>query len=370
MTDVFVKNAKEISFCSNQDKISLSEKVTIGTAISGIIYLTGKMAASQNPEHIFLSDGTYLGHVDDFKVESDEMHIDLKKGIFKIEGTGIDIDANNYDISDPEKGIFKNYDGSVDIDIPNNKIIDVENGVFIDPEQKLSVILNNGQLENIVIPNFSSDINFEGASLSGWWNPTHRLTRGEYIEKYGETPEENLSHIYDEGRNRIVNDVRDRVADPDDNRTAFQKIMDFINPMTPDSKLNNLYDKTKQYDVFGREIMTIKDADGNISKIALDENLSEIVSKYKLNENSIGELSEFFEKIKLNEYILESHTGYSDIFTYPYISLEEFLSNLTETNGDVATIIAQDTIAENMDTVSEHAHTFIDSIKEMYNNLF
>lgn len=118
----------------------------------------------------------------------------------------------------------------------------------------------------------------------------------------------------------------------------------FFNPLSPDGKVNNLYDKTKSYDIFGREILTINRLDGSISKVAIDENLKGVLDKYHLKEDSLGEIADFFDKIKLKEYLLEYHPAESFDFSMHFDTLQEFLQRISETHSDVTDIISNDAI--------------------------
>ena len=290
--DSFTKSTKEVSFHGvekkNKTKDVLSDLAAIGIigapfvlSIGAGCYVMNKM----NPKDIFLPDGTYFMSTEQMKTPV--ITADTDEGILKIEGTPIDIDASKYDIADIEHGIFKNFDGSVDIDLANNKYIDMDKGVIIDPEHNLSFIKDaSGEIHNLVLPDLNSP-NFEGASI-GTVNPVHlRQTREEYINQHHSKPEDDLSNIYSDN-NRIPNSASDRVVEPDDNRNLAQKIMDFFNPLSPDSRVNNLFDRSKNYDVFGREILTISKPDGSISKVAIDEDLKAVLEKTEIKLKSFG----------------------------------------------------------------------------------
>ena len=232
---------------------------------------------------IFLPDGSYLMSIDDLKIETDKITADADDGIFKVEGTPIDIDASKYDYADVANGVFKNYDGSVDIDLANNKYIDFKNGIFVNPESKMSLVrLSDGSLHNMPLPDLNSP-NFKGASMSFNYSSREPDTRQEFIDKHNIRPEDQHGSSYES----VI---------PNDNRNLGQKFVDWFK-LVP-----RKYDDTKEYDLFGRELMTIHKKDGSILKIAIDEKLQPIIDKYDLKENSINELSEFFDAIKLKNY--------------------------------------------------------------------
>ena len=370
--DSFTKSAKEISFHGvekkNKTNDVLSDLAAIGIigapfvlSIGAGCYVMNKM----NPEDIFLPDGTYFMSTEQMKTPV--ITADTDEGILKIEGTPIDIDASKYDIADIEHGIFKNFDGSVDIDLANNKYIDMDKGVIIDPEHNLSFIKDaSGEIHNLVLPDLNSP-NFEGASI-GTVNPVHlRQTREEYINQHHSKPEDDLSNIYSDN-NRIPNSASDRVVDPDDNRNLAQKIMDFFNPFAPDSRVTNMYDRSKSYDVFGREILTISKPDGSISKVAIDEDLKAVLDKYHLKKDSLGEIADFFDKIKLKEYLLEYHPAQSFDFNVHIDSFQDFLQHVSEKHSDVADAITNDAITEVFTTSDSHT-SLLDTFKEIFENI-
>ena len=361
------QDSKEIN--SNNDMTNKFEKV----GIQGAPFLLAIAAATyklknKTVEKLLLAGDDTIVDTKNKKIISDSIKVDSQNGIIDIKDTGIHIDENNFDISNPQKGIYKNYDGSVDIDLSKNKYIDLNNGIIVDPENKISAVINDGKIENIVIPNFvSSDINFRGASMSNWNNFEHKQTRSEFIEENnGIKPEEKLKDLYS-GKNKLSS-AMDRAVDPDDNRSMGQKIADFFNPLTPNSKQVNLYDKSKEYDVFGREVITYKDSHGTLSKVALDENLSNIVNKYELNSDSIGELSGFFEKVKSEDYLLESHSNYSNILKGHSETFNTFIEHLSNNHSDVSNVISHDAINETLNNVQNNSSSFLGTLKHFWEN--
>ena len=370
-SDFFVKSLNNISFAGvekNNKKDVISDLEAIGIIGAPFVLSIGAGTYAMNrmnPKDIFLPSGTYFMSTDQMK--TDKILADADEEILKIEGTPIDIDASKYDISDFEHGIFKNFDGSVDIDLANNKYIDIDKGVIIDPDHNLSFIQDEtGILHNLVLPDLNSP-NFNGASI-GTTNPIPvKQTRQEYIQDNNSRPEDDFSNIYP-GEKRIPHSAMDRVVDPDDNRKLAQKIMDFFNPFAPDSRFNHLYDKSKSYDMFGREILTINKPDGSISKVAIDENLKGILDKYHLKEDSLGEIADFFDKIKLKEYLLEYHPATNFDLGVHVDTFQEFLHRISESHSDVADIIQNDAITETISNPDIHT-SFLETCKEIFDNL-
>ena len=275
----------------------------------------------------------------------------------KIKGTPIDIDASKYDYADVEKGVFKNYDGSVDIDLMHNKYIDVENGVFIDPEAKLTAVRGaDGLIHNIVVPDVMSPA-FHGSSMSGGYVSPERMTRSEFIKKHGQTPED-----YDVSTNATYKSY----VDPDDNRTTMRKIIDYLDYRQPIG--GNKYDHSKSYDIYGREIIDIVKPDGSRSRVALDENLREFMKDHHLREKSLGEIADFFEKLKTEKYLVANYPA-PEIKAAPVESMQDFMEGLAHNNADVATEAITgsitETVAENPDT----HHTIWESIKEWFESV-
>lgn len=326
--DLFVKNQNHISFVGNAEhtkkmKTNVVDALkTIGFVGSGFALTLGTatlVAKNHNPEDIFLSDGTYFMNTKDMSFSSSKVIADTDDGIFKIKGSGIDIKPNEIDYVDPAKGIYKNYDGSVDIDLLNNKYIDKSNGIFVDPENNLSAVLVNGELKSIVVPNlnFGSGYSTNRNDPNGGYGYDREkeyefqhsdINRFQHKAYYGSNPEDGL--VKHDGR--IL---------PNDNRTAFQKFQDFFTPN------HEHYDVTKNYDIFGREIIALKDKYGNISHATLDENMKEIINKYNLDEESINELANFAEKIKLNSYMAEFNPEFIKYLPKTE-SIEDFISRL------------------------------------------
>lgn len=367
-SDMFVKSANDVSFTGVDKKENIKDiaEALAAIGIVGAPLVLSIGAASYAMRHldvkdIFLSDGTYLMSVDELK--TDKITANSEEGILKIEGTPIDIDASRYDIADIEHGIFKNTDGSVDIDLANNKYIDLEHGVIIDPDSQVSFIDANGVLENVAIPALTSP-NFKGSSMSGNTSSVRIApSREEYIAKHGFAPEDS-PYIKDlPMEKKIPNSYRDRIAVPDDNRSVSQKIIDFFNPF----KHREMYphDHSKSYDIFGREIVTIQRADGSFSKIGLDENLKAVLDKYHLKTDALGEISDFCEKLKMKEYLLEYHPAVAPTFTAHTENLNEFLHKIAENHSDVAEVITNDAITETLTNGHDIHHSFLDTLKDI-----
>ncbi|MCD7878690.1 MAG: hypothetical protein LUG16_02010, partial [Candidatus Gastranaerophilales bacterium] len=166
--DSFVKQENSVSFSGfrkrNKQVTARKEKDLSSSLkdlkIKGSPFLLGLATSiamvkmGEDADELLFDDNGYL--VTDKGVQSDLVTIDDEKGIIKFEGTGIEINADDYDIVDWENGIFRNYDGSVDIDLGNNKFIDTQSGIFVDPAAKISAVLDGASLQCIAVPSFTS----------------------------------------------------------------------------------------------------------------------------------------------------------------------------------------------------------------------
>lgn len=361
--DVFVKSADPVNFKGKGDGPDKDDILALLTLIGFVgapfvlAIVAGSAEDSEYAKHIFLPDGTYLMSTDDFKVETDTVVADADDGVLKIKGTPIDIDASKYDYADVEKGVFKNYDGSVDIDLMHNKYIDVENGVFIDPEAKLTAVRGaDGLIHNIVVPDVMSPA-FHGSPMSGGYVSPRRLTRSEFIEKHGQTPED-----YD-----AADPIRGiRPVVPDDNRTVLRKLLDAIDFRQLIGGYK--YDHSKDYDIYGREIIDIVKPDGSRSRVALDENLREFMKDHHLKDKSLGEIADFFEKLKTEKYLITNYPA-PEVKAAPVESMQEFMEGLAHNNADVATEAISGSIAETVAENPDAHHTVWESIKEWFNSV-
>ena len=354
--DIFVKSSNNISFngVNKNEKVKdiLSDMAAIGIIGAPLVLsIAASSYAMRNMDvkDIFLPDGSYLMSIDDLKIETDKITADADDGIFKVEGTPIDIDASKYDYADVANGVFKNYDGSVDIDLANNKYIDFKNGIFVHPESKMSLVrLSDGSLHNMPLPDLNSP-NFKGASMSFNYSSREPDTRQEFIDKHNIRPEDQHGSSYES----VI---------PNDNRNLGQKFVDWF------KFVPRKYDDTKEYDLFGRELMTIHKKDGSMLKIAIDEKLQPIIDKYDLKENSINELSEFFDAIKLKNYIAEFKPSQEYYNNFIHVeSFNEFAKRLCENHTDISEIVTDEAINQIDSPIPTENHdSFLEILKELF----
>ena len=357
--DVFVKSANNVSFkgtSDNDDNMTIADALITAGIVGAPLLLTiasaNYMAKHQNPEDIFTYDGTYIGNVNDFKVETDKIQADADEGIFKVKDTGIDIDASKYDIADVSNGVYKNLDGSVDIDLLHNKYIDKMNGIFIDPDAKVSAIKVGDELINVNLPAFGS-----GYPTCPWdprWNDSFLIgspdyyrhvdidiTRSEYIDIFGCAPESDPHGIQCKG------DVL-----PD--RSLTERIQDFFNG-----------NSKEKYDIFGRKFFEFSDMDGNTQKVALDEQTLDLLKEHHIKGEDIPAIANFINDLKLEQYIAHNYPDFSHLAIPKFESVEDFARSIVHSQD---TTTASSLISENLNaedtSIPEEPH---DTLHEIFN---
>lgn len=360
--DVFIKNS-QISFKSKEPECKqnniLYDLAAIGVVAAPLlisIAAATKIAKHQSTEDIFLPDGSYYMNTNEFKLSSKDITADGDDGIFKVKGTGIDIDANKYDLADIEHGIYKNYDGSVDIDLLHNKYIDTENGIFIDPEAKISAVKVGEELVNIQLPSFGS-----GYSMVPWdcwdcgrYHSPETYTRSEYKEIFGDNPEDSL-------------DRHDYVTVKPD-LTISEKIQNFFSGKSDE-----------KYDIFGRRFFEFKDTEGHMQKIALDDESYAIVKEFKIDGDSIPALAKFIDSLKLEQYITHNYPEYHDLIQPAFSNVEEFINSISHSKEDVAETLVNNfdsgTHTDFVDVVNDgisdtHSDGVFETIKSLLHQIF
>jgi len=163
--DLFVKNSSQVSFTGTSKKENLGDSLAMIGLVGGATLLSitagVAMAKGEDVDEIFLDNDGYSVNTGEQSVNSDKVIADADDGIFKVEGTGIDIDRVRFqgegDIFDPENGVYRTADGSVDIDLLNNKYVDTQNGIFVDPEHNVSSLVDSsGEVKHFALPTFGS----------------------------------------------------------------------------------------------------------------------------------------------------------------------------------------------------------------------
>ena len=243
-TDTFVKQQEDISFSGfkknkkvenrTEDNLASSLKhvsikgmpFLLGVVTSAAVVKMGEGAA----ELLCDSDGY---SVTEDGVVSDLVKIDTDNQILEFKGTGISINADDYDYVDWENGIFRNIDGSVDINLAEGKFIDTVNGIIVDPEHQVSGILDNGVMQAMAIPKFDN-IEFGSGYPTGIVDDRWGTLQQEYARR---NPE-----IYEQ-------------------RNPFEKAADFIKSLFSEDSMPQV---DGMEDIFGNEIITAKDSNGDM----------------------------------------------------------------------------------------------------------
>lgn len=163
--DVFVSSAKNVSFGNSGGHTERTDNLKDGLLAIGMVgaplllaITAGTMAANSDidPSNYF-SSGDYPIDLTEKSVSFDGIIADADDGIFKVEGTPINLDASRFDYADVENGIYRNNNGSVDIDLLNGRYIDAQNGIFVDQNHKISAFIDSdGDARHFSLPVFGS----------------------------------------------------------------------------------------------------------------------------------------------------------------------------------------------------------------------
>lgn len=201
----------------------------LGLATSAAMVKLGEGA-----KDVLLNENGYLATENG--IFSDSVNIDYANQVINFEGTGIRIDADDYDYADWENGIFKNFDGSVDIDLGNNKFIDEVHGIFVDPQEKISAVLDGNHLQSIAIPSFT-----------GYQTWPYPVLHGTNIDDGAE-----LS---------TIEKIRQLIDKPlQEKESIFERASKFIKTIFA----NDAMPQTDNIqDIFGNKVIIAKDSDGD-----------------------------------------------------------------------------------------------------------
>ena len=362
--DVFVKSVNKVSFkgtSENDDNLTISDALITAGVVGAPLLLTiasaNYMAKHQNPKELFTQDGYYIGNADDSVTETNKILIDKTTGEINFKGTDLHIDPVNYDYVDPENGIYRNYDGSADINLSENKFIDKNLGIIVDPENQISAFRNaNGLYEYHDLPNFGSGYptnpNAESMPPANWTSVDEQ-TRQEFIEKYGQTPEE----FFHNDPDLMHTHAGSWLINHNDYRNTMQKIQDFF------TGKNDI-----AYDAWGRRLFEYKNPDGSTTTYAMNEDTMKFAQEHNLTDEQISKIVEFADQVRLQEYFTENHPELmiekSILYT---LGFEEHTENATdniniETDGDFTDKVAmpddypEDSVLENLLKIFIHSN--------------
>lgn len=242
----FNKQNHQISFTGlrKDDKSEIKKEKTLsdsmkGLNIKGALFLlalatsTAMVKLGENAKDVLVNENGYF--VSENGIFSDSVNIDSANQVIDFEGTGIKIDADNYDYVDWENGIFKNFDGSVDIDLGNNKFIDEIHGIFVNPQEKISAVLDGNYLQSIAIPSFTG--------YQTWpYSVLHR------------------SDLDDDSNLSTAEKIRQFFVKPIPEESIFERAGKFIKSIFV---TDTLPQAEGIQDIFGNKIITAKDSDGD-----------------------------------------------------------------------------------------------------------
>lgn len=319
------KNSKKLK---KENSLSNSMK---NVAIKGKPFLLGlvtsaamvKMGADAE-ELLFDSDGYSIS---EDSIKSSLVNIDSDEQIIEFKGTGIEIDADDYDFVDWENGIFKNFDGSVDIDLGNNKFIDTIHGIFVDPDERVSAIMDGNYLQSMAIPSFGS-----GYPTCPWDDRWSTMSQPENVKegsKFGVLGE------------WLRGDYKNSTSSNND-ESAMDKIGTFLRGLF---KKDSMPDTNGMKDIFGNDMILAKDKDGDAYFAsymkAIDSN--PLFAQFR---NTVGKenVAEAVNNEHLRQYIEKNHPGFG--MRIPPYMLDKNRIHMSEQTPDVGLYIVNPLTAD------------------------
>lgn len=287
--DVFIKS-KEVSFkakeLSEKKRVGLSDTIigagTVGAAFLIPLIFSTAIAKNQNPDEIFLSDGSYMGH-------SDKLLIDENKA----KELGFDLDPNKFKgpncVCDEINGIYKDFSKGIDINLQEGKYVDIENGVFVKPDENASVVFTNGDVLPVIVPNFGSGY------------PTRP-----------EDPRWRSDEIKEENGSGEAKDI-------------LEKTKEFFN----DEKYSSV-----THDFWGREFVTLEDSLGNSHKVPLTNDLDDKMDDGLISyEKALSVLSDDAEE-PISGYFKENFLTDTNYTHFSNPSVEDFIQKINTSGID------------------------------------
>lgn len=301
MQDTFEKSTPPSFKASGSEKTSMLEGVlAVGGAAALLAIPTLSAIAfvkKQNPQDIFLPDGTYYGNVRDLQVDS-----------HAAKQAGIDLSQDRFTFKDPINGVFKNPHKGVDINFTSGKYVDPENGIFIDKEQGISAVYNNGHFDPVAIP----DVSFEGfydptcVSMPRRYVPT--IPREQFIQDHdGLSPEEYYN--FERPSEPLYGFT------PIDRRSVMEKVKDWFNDTAPN--------KT---DFWGREVYNVKDAVGNVHQVPVDDKLSDIIHSRHMSYEDVQHFITYQAEHPIAGYITKNLSENIAHFNLHPTGMDDFMA--------------------------------------------
>ncbi len=338
--DVFAKS-NQLSFKrmqnENTDKIDIKDTI-IGSSDAGSAFLipliiATAIAKKQNPDEIFLSDGTYSGR-------ASEMYVDINKA----SELGFELSPERfkgpYCFADPINGIYQNEEKGIDIDLRAGKYIDIEKGIFVQPESQTSVIFTGGDAVPVIIPSFNGESvsNGSGVSVYDSNNPLDPEDNSNTPFEYDSYEKENK---YNERFQRpFIWSERDK--DIAHHRT--QK------PQQSFYKRAKVFFKEQQsqdffpidlYDIWGREIITLQDKTGQTHYVALTDELNDLMYKQHVSYETAQAFLASAAEYPIKNYIKENYANYLNSLNFENPSMENFLEDIQHNDRDYSRDLPQ-----------------------------
>lgn len=362
--DVFVKSDK-ISFkgfsSCGTDKTDIKDTI-IGSSAVGAAFLiplimATAIAKSQNPDEIFLSDGTYLGN-------AREMFVDKNKA----SELGFELDPARFKgpncFCDEINGVYKDFKNGIDINIKDGKYVDLNKGIYVNPEDQTSVIFTKGDAVPIIIPSFggASIINGSGVPVYDKYDPlspehiAYMLNMKEYLPERENAPfsylsKEELNEYNGMFHRSFITKERDKyiahhqAAEPE--QSFYERVKEFFAKPQEEKGF-----KTDLYDIWGREIITLNDKTGQTHYVALTDDLSDLMHKQHVSYETAQALLAHMAEHPIQNYIKGNYADYLNNLHFENPSMENFLEQIKHNNSDYQ--------EQEPNSVASLSETFID----------
>lgn len=303
LKDTFERSNSNVSFGKDDDDFwgNVAGAAMLAAALSVPVLCAISMAKHQ-PDDIFLSDGTYVGNVNDMRSGIDSE---------AAKESGIDLSDDRFQYKDPINGVFKNPEKGIDINFTSGKYVDPENGIFIDPDAGVSAIYSNGHFDPIAMPDIAFRGFYNPATASGgprFYTPAYQ-SREDFIKEHdGQTPED----FYD----GVKPSEPYMGFLPIDRRSLWQKGVDWFKNR----------DGMPEHDAWGREVINVQDSAGIVHKVPLSDKLSEIMHDRHMSYEDVQEFITYQAEHPIAGYIAKNMPQEFHNFNLDATNVEEFVS--------------------------------------------
>lgn len=338
--DVFVKS-NQLSFKrmqnENTDKIDINDTI-IGSSDAGAAFLipliiATAIAKKQNPDEIFLSDGTYSGR-------TSEMYVDINKA----SELGFELSPERfhcpYCFCDEINGVYKDFKNGIDINLKEGKYVDLNKGVYVNPEDQTSVIYIKGDAVPVIIPSFNGKFGLNGSgvslydsndplSLENTSNTPFEYDSQEKENKYNERFERPF--IWSE---RDKNIAHHREQKPQ--QSFYKRAKNFFKEQQSQD-----FFPIDLYDIWGREIITLQDKTGQTHYVALTDELNDLMYKQHVSYETAQDFLESAAEHSIQNYIKENYANYLNSLNFENPSMENFLEDIQHNDRDYSRDLPQ-----------------------------